>query len=656
MNSSTTDQQAEFLALLQTHVPSLEITADKATGQVPWREDKHPSLTANLEECIWYDQARKEGGGVKDFKARLGLNGASQTARRIVATYDYHDESGSLLYQVVRFDPKDFRQRQPDGNSDWRYNLSGVRRVLYRLPEILSSPAVYVVEGEKDADRLRSLGLPATCNSEGAGKWRDEYSQSLAGKRIVILPDNDQPGEQHAQQVARSLLPVVQAVKVVRLSDLPPKGDVSDWLDAGHTKEELTALVKATPILTRAEASSGSKSSGLVLTSLKDLFREPEEQVDYLVENLLPAGGFSLLAAKPKAGKSTLARNLALTVAQGKSFLGRDTQKSAVIYLALEEKRSEVKKHFKDMGATGDEEIYIFAAAAPVDALEQVRAVTEEKKPGLIIIDPLFRFTRVKDGNDYVQVTGALEPLLTLARETNAHVLCVHHTGKGERDSGDSILGSTAIFAAVDTALVMKRSDRYRTIQSIQRYGEDLPESVLRFDTETRTITLGESKEQEESNRIAEAIVEFLETKKTASEEPEILTEVEGRNAVKKRALRLLVEEKKVLREGAGKRGSPYLYALEKSWFSGTHPYTGYQGTRNEKADLTPQKDLPFSGTRDFQENGSSANSRVPEKCGFCGRPDCLLTAWGWLCRLSSEDRQSWQKSQAKEPVYEEEM
>ena len=90
-----------------------------------------------------------------------------------------------------------------------------------------------------------------------------------------------------------------------------------------------------------------------------------------------------------------------------------------------------------------------------------------------------------------------------LARETGAHVLCVHHAGKSEREGGDSILGSTAIFAAVDTALMMKRTERYRTVSSVQRYGEDLPETVLRFDSATRMVSLGESKEQEEEKRIA---------------------------------------------------------------------------------------------------------------------------------------------------------
>jgi len=152
-------------------------------------------------------------------------------ARKIVATYDYQDESGTLLFQSVRYEPKDFTQRRPDRKGGWVWNLDDTRRVLYRLPQLLMADTAYVNEGEKDTDRLWSLGLPATTNPQGAGKWRAEYSQTLAGKRVVILPDNDEPGEPHALQVARSLLPVAAAVKIVRLPGLPPKGDVSNWLD-----------------------------------------------------------------------------------------------------------------------------------------------------------------------------------------------------------------------------------------------------------------------------------------------------------------------------------------------------------------------------------------------------------------------------------------
>ena len=284
----TGDRQAEFLTLLQTHVPGLTVIKDQATGHVPWREDAHPSLTADLEQCVWYDRARGEGGGLKDFKARLSQN--PQPARRIVAKYDYHDENGSLLYQVVRYDPKGFAQRQPDGKGGWSWKLDGVRRVLYRLDEIAAAETLYLVEGEKDADRLWALGLPATCNPGGVGKWQDVYSQALAGKTVILLPDNDEPGAQHAHQVARSVLPHAAAVKIVRLPGLPPKGDVSDWLDADHTQDDLTELVTAAPILTPADVPPEQPALGAsMLTRLsKELIDTPWLDPQPLPDGLQP--------------------------------------------------------------------------------------------------------------------------------------------------------------------------------------------------------------------------------------------------------------------------------------------------------------------------------------------------------------------------------
>jgi hypothetical protein len=172
------------------------------------------------------------------------------TTSTIVATYPYHDEGGAHLYDVVRFMPKDFRQRRADGT--WK--MTGVRRVLYRLRELQGQAIAYLPEGEKDVDRLRAIGLPGTTNAGGAGKWRDDYTRQLQAasvESVVVLPDNDEPGRQHAQDVAASCSAAGLTIKIVTLPDVPAKGDVSDWLDAGHTKAELVALVKATPVYTR---------------------------------------------------------------------------------------------------------------------------------------------------------------------------------------------------------------------------------------------------------------------------------------------------------------------------------------------------------------------------------------------------------------------
>jgi len=206
-----------------------------------------PPHTPNLRvsaERGWFCDVCNRGGSLKELAQELGISMNSRTALNIVATYDYRNERGDLLYQVVRLDPKGFRQRCPVGNGGWTYSLNGTRRVPYRLPDLLADPTetVWIVEGEKDVDRLRALGLVATTNPMGAGKWRSDYSEFLRNRDVVIIPDNDPPGEGHAQDVAKSLQGTVRSIKVVRLPGLPAKGDVSDWLSSGGTREELLRL------------------------------------------------------------------------------------------------------------------------------------------------------------------------------------------------------------------------------------------------------------------------------------------------------------------------------------------------------------------------------------------------------------------------------
>jgi hypothetical protein len=202
-----------------------------------------------------------EKGGLRQLANRLGIEWERIPPE---ATYDYRDADGQLLFQAVRYPGKRFCFRRPDGKGGWIYDLKGVQRVLYRLPDILSNPdaVVYVVEGEKDADRLAKEGLVATTNPGGAGKWRDEYSHTLTDRDVVVVPDNDPPGLRHAAQVARSLIGAARSVKVVDPPGLAPKGDVSDWLNAGHTRAELEGLVqRATVYEAPTEEATGGTAS-----------------------------------------------------------------------------------------------------------------------------------------------------------------------------------------------------------------------------------------------------------------------------------------------------------------------------------------------------------------------------------------------------------
>lgn len=212
-------------------------------------DDEHPSARWDREKGVYFCDPCGKGAGAFELAKRLGLK-LRDERRTIVARYDYKDADGRLLYQAVRYLPKGFKQRQPDGRGGYIWNLKGVRAVLYRLPELLASApstTAYIVEGEADVERLRGLGCVATCNSGGAGKWRPEYGEPLQGRHVVILPDNDHAGREHAETVARSLDGKASSIKIVELPNLPERGDVSDWLGAGGTLETLGEMVAAAP-------------------------------------------------------------------------------------------------------------------------------------------------------------------------------------------------------------------------------------------------------------------------------------------------------------------------------------------------------------------------------------------------------------------------
>lgn len=181
-----------------------------------------------------------ETNGVSSNNYPTNKNGQ---VRKQTAVYDYTDVDGTVQYQTVRYEPKDFRQRRPDGQGGWIWNLQDVRLVLYRLPEVIAAPLVYLVEGERDVETLRENDLVATCNPMGAGKWRDEYNESLRDKTVVILPDNDDAGQKHAVKIATSLYGIAKEIVVVNLPNLSEKGDVTDYFRKGGTADELIDLV-----------------------------------------------------------------------------------------------------------------------------------------------------------------------------------------------------------------------------------------------------------------------------------------------------------------------------------------------------------------------------------------------------------------------------
>jgi hypothetical protein len=211
--------------------------------------DGHGGLFVNIKKNRWYSHGNQAGGDAVglirfalgcDYKAAFdwlrsngyeSFLGERPSPKRPVKEYDYTDESGARLYQTVRFEPKDFRQRRSDGNGGWIWK-GPERPVPYKLPELIASgdAPVLIAGGEKDVDNLRALGFTATTNHGGEGKWWPELTPYLKDRRVFILCDNDEQGEKHQAAVGAALNGVASEIRVVRFPELPAKGDVSDWI------------------------------------------------------------------------------------------------------------------------------------------------------------------------------------------------------------------------------------------------------------------------------------------------------------------------------------------------------------------------------------------------------------------------------------------
>lgn len=411
----------------------------------------------------------------------------------IVAVYTYCDEHANPSFQSVRFQPlggeKTFRLRRPDGT--WK--LGGAKLCLYRLPQVLQAKAeklrIFVVEGEKDADNLARLGLTATTNPLGATtdapggkKWKREYTDTLAGTMVTIIPDNDEPGRRHAENVARSLYGRAEFIEMVNLPGLPPKGDVSDWLAAGGTREQLEDLAdaadewkptlqpEAPPTTTGDEdGAAAAPRSRAVTLRLCDV--EPEE-LRWLWPGRIPQRKLSLLDGDPGLGKSLVTLDLAARVSMGAEMpdgcengLG---EPAGVVLLGVEDGLGDTVVPRLQAAGADLSRIVALTGKAPITPDQPADWVTtadlgtledaiREVDARLLVIDPLTGFLpEGTDSHNDAQVRAALSPLCPLAERTGCAILLVRHLNKAP---GGSPLyrggGSIAIIGIARSGMVV---------------------------------------------------------------------------------------------------------------------------------------------------------------------------------------------------------
>lgn len=419
---------------------------------------------------------------------------------RLAKSWAYVDENGTKLFEACRLEwplaagetkpKKKFSQRHMV-NNEWVWKIEGVRRVLYRLPDVIEAVAmgrlVCIVEGEKCADALVEAGYCATTNPMGAGKWDDSYAEHLKGAAVAIFPDNDETGKRHAEEVAKSLHAAGCLVKVVKLPGLPPKGDVVDWFDAGGDMADLQ------PLIDRAEFYGPRR----VMWRLSDLWKNSAvmQPPPIVVPRLAWAGRSTLLSAREKSGKSTLIGYATAQVSQGRQFLGEYCVRGTVLVVGLEEFLGDVARRLKEFDADGDQVVLVNGFLGEPEARPQeIQGYVEEIMPALVVVDSLVAYANGRgiDENDAAMST-IVQPLTDMAHATGTALVIVHHANKATGRSR----GSTAIDGSVDVVVnffASEKEDADPTVRSIRSAGRVplIRQYDVSFDGDSYSLVNGE--------------------------------------------------------------------------------------------------------------------------------------------------------------------
>lgn len=452
-----------------------------------FHDDGTASLSFSVEKGVWKCHAGCGGGGLLDFEQKLNGGSREEAGARIaellgaddlfqsqrskpVAVYLYRDAQGHLVFEKLRYEPKRFVQRRPVGNGRYEYKLDGVEKPLYRLPELLTANEIFVCEGEKDCDNVlaafaeKSVGhlrIAATTNVGGAGKWSDNDSKYFAGKRVVILADNDEAGRRHAEMVARIVHKFAVGVKVVELPGLLEKGDVSDWLADGHSDDELIAEVKKAPSWRPKE------TPHIMLVEGAQFGASAPPLVDWIVDGVIQKGGNGIVTGEPKAGKSLLMMDLLLAISTGTPWLGFNIPRRVRCALVSREDypgmtQQRLARLFRGTVRRTDFDGWLWINTrwqTPTFLLEDDGHVSQligelrAEHVEFACFD-VFRRLHGQDENDNTAIQRILDQLARIQTEVGCALALVHHTTKDVNGSiFRRIRGATAIHGWTEWAL-----------------------------------------------------------------------------------------------------------------------------------------------------------------------------------------------------------
>jgi 5S rRNA maturation endonuclease (ribonuclease M5) len=550
----------------------------RAQAQCPSHSDRTPSLSVTEQADGKILLLCHAGCETEDVLAAIGLEWRDLFAdngnghRDEEAVYRYLDEQGKPLFEVVRFTGKQFRQRLPDGS----WGLNGARRVLYRLPRVLEAVArgenVMVVEGEKDVHTLEKLGIAATCNPGGAGKWKSSYNDFFVGAKVVVVADRDEPGYAHARQVAEALRGVAAEVDVVE----PTKGkDVSDHLAAGGTIADLVEVdgFGAFGSIPRGdqnhpnpvEPSFGSTEPNPPFAApMSEKLAGVPPEPNWLWEGYLSPGALTLLAGRPKVGKTTLLFPLIAALEQGRPFLDRPTFATRVLMLSEEREQTLAEK--RQLYLNGADPWLLMrheqGGRSWPELVEQARVCCAEHEIGVLVVDTWDKWTGLRgdDESKAGAVIEALEPLMLAAGDGLA-VLIVAHQRKAAGKHGEAVRGSNAITGGVDVIVELERAPeelgrRMRVLRAESRFTAT-PEELVGELTEERGYIAQGDLDAVKREAEGEKMAELVESAPGSTTE-ELAEAADIAPATMKHKLKVALEDGYVARRGAGRKGDAY--------------------------------------------------------------------------------------------------
>jgi RecA-family ATPase len=448
----------------------------------------------------WQPTKGKAGNGSAEIVALPSPIKAA--AKRHVCDYDYYDASGVLIYQVRRWEPKDFTQRRPDDRGGWITSkvFEGVSRVLYRWPELATEmesypdAPIFCAEGEKDCDAVRALGLFATCVAGSV--WTPEIAAELKGRDIVILADNDKAGAEKAAKAGLALHGIANTVRIASFEDLPEKGDVSDWIALDperHNADALVARCRNAPLFDlKAELPTPTLEPLSFVDTSTWRVNDGVPPREWGVRDLFPRRNVALLSGEGAVGKTILLLQLGIAHALGCDWIGTLPEPGPFLYFGAEDETDEIHRRLADIlksyGADfpdldGKLHLLTFAGedavlghgdhsgiVKPTPLYDRLLKAASEVKPVLIGIDTSADVFAGNE-NDRAQVRQFVGMLRKLAMQANSYVLVNSHPSLTGINSGTGLSGSTGWHNSV-------RARAYMTSVKIDK--DDEPDPNLR--------------------------------------------------------------------------------------------------------------------------------------------------------------------------------